>query len=509
VTDILGAAPLGLPAAAGHLIDADTEELVWISNESNFTPREGNYVLQITDELRELLFLDQANLVAVDHPKNTEIHPTSKLRPGKPFPPPVLMMLGDRVPLKRATQLDGADVTGQLAEMDGKVVSPKLRVPQLRGLAEPSGVILDFGPLPADKTLVLALTGWLHFGGGMANIAGSENPDLPFPFPVLQAQTPDGWKPVDAVVGAPAGKTKTILVDLTGKLPPGVRQLKITTAFEVHWDRIALFQSTQSLTDAASEPITGSGTGLANVRDIHGGNSCSLSLRERDGVRGGGGRSSSASPHPNPLAGSRPFRSLLPEGEGTGLHPPDMLRTRLATTAQMTTLAPASTDLHWRGFARYADQPWYVPLTPIYNQVEQTAPWFAVPTGWCTRYGPVDELLAHRDDRLVILNGGDELTLKFAADRLPRKPDGFVRDFFLFASGWDKDADYHVVRGETVEPLPSHQMKDQLYGQRNAPAGDGDQWIQRYNTRWVGPRMLPRKTESESTKVPLSMTERQ
>ena len=436
VTDILGAAPLGLPAAAGHLIDADTEELVWIGNEFNFAPREGNYVLQITDELRELLFLDQAALVAVDHPNNTEIHPTCKLRPGKPFPPPSLMMLGDRVQLKRATQLDGANVTAQLAEMDGKVVSPKLRIPQLRGLAEPSGVVLDFGPLPTDRTLVLALTGWLHFGGGMANIAGSEDPDLPFPFPVLQARTPDGWKPVDVVVGAPAGKTKTILVDLTGKLPPGTRQLKITTGFEIYWDRIALFQRAQRVTDAAPEPIAGSGA-------------------------------------------------------------------QRATATRMTTLAPASTDLHWRGFARYADQPWYVPLTPIYNEVEQTAPWSAVPTGWCTRYGPVDELLAHRDDHVVILNGGDELTLNFAADRLPRKPNGFVRDFFLLTSGWDKDADYHVVRGATVEPLPAHQMNDQLYGQSNAPTGDHDQWIQRYNTRWVGPRMLPRESESENANVPL------
>ena len=40
--------------------------------------------------------------------------------------------------------------------------------------------------------------------------------------PDIEAQIADGsWKPVAAEVGAPAGKTKTILVDLQGKLPPG------------------------------------------------------------------------------------------------------------------------------------------------------------------------------------------------------------------------------------------------------------------------------------------------
>jgi hypothetical protein len=39
---------------------------------------------------------------------------------------------------------------------------------------------LPFGPLPVNRPLVLALTGWIHFGGGMANIAASLDPTLPF-----------------------------------------------------------------------------------------------------------------------------------------------------------------------------------------------------------------------------------------------------------------------------------------------------------------------------------------
>jgi hypothetical protein len=320
--------------------------------------------------------------------------------------------LGHPYPLRHATRLDGTDVTDLLKENDGKLVSPlKLRVPQLRGLAEPHGVILDFGPLPIERPLLLALTGWLRFGGGMANVAASQDPTLPFPFPTLAVETSDGrWQPVPVPVGVPAGKTKTILVDLAGQLPPGSQRLKLTSAFELHWDRIALFERADQ------------------------------------------------------------------------------------SAARMVSFAPTHTDLHWRGFSAFEDHPWYVPLTPAYNDVHARPNWLITPAGWCTRYGPVEDLVAQRDDALVLLNGGDELTLSFAADQLPPKPAGYVRDFFLYTVGWDKDSDAHVVAGTTVEPLPFNGMDDQHYGQPQQPSRDRQWWIDKYNTRWVGPNILDRKS---------------
>ncbi len=42
----------------------------------------------------------------------------------------------------------------------------------------------------------------------MANVAGSLDPTLPFPFPALEVQLADGsWKVVQVEVGVPAGKT--------------------------------------------------------------------------------------------------------------------------------------------------------------------------------------------------------------------------------------------------------------------------------------------------------------
>jgi Flp pilus assembly protein TadD len=428
VTDILGSAPAGLPVAPGRYIEADTDEYVWIGNQDSVIPKEGHYSVRITEELREILYLDYARLAVADHPPGVEVHSTSRLVPGKPFPSHALVGVSGRIPFREARTLEGVDVTASLADNDGvKVSPPHIRGTHYRGLAEPHGVILDFGSLDAVSTPVLALTGWLRFGGGMANIAASHEPDFPFPFPVLEAETDLGWKKVDVQMGSPSGKTKTILVDLSGKLPPHTQRLRLTAAFEIHWDRIALFTT--------------------------------LGDRLR-----------------NPTEAGTSARIAIPS----------------SATVKYALIPPTRTDLHWRGYSDFADLPSSEPLTPIYSQV-RPHPFFQItPSGWATRYGAVDDLLAEKDNGLAVVVGGDELELQFDVTALPPVPPGMVRDFFLFTVGWDKDADYHVAAGDRIEPLPWHGMDDQKYGRQPRPAFPSDALQQKFATRWVGPRTYSR-----------------
>ena len=85
VTDILGAAPLGLPVNGTRYVEEDPDELLALGNEQQFPPKDGAYELRITEELREVLYLDHAQLVVVDHPADTLVLPTSKMLPGRPF----------------------------------------------------------------------------------------------------------------------------------------------------------------------------------------------------------------------------------------------------------------------------------------------------------------------------------------------------------------------------------------------------------------------------------------
>lgn len=249
VTDFLGAAPLGLPMNERMVVSADPEELLALGDTTTFPPRDGFFELRITEELREILYLDEAHLIAIDHPQGTVVHPTSKMLPGPPFPVHELWTLNPLAVPRQAVRSDGLDVTAHLAAIDQQMAAPvQVRRAQVRGLAEPYSITMDLGRLDAARPLVLALTGWIRFGGGMANISGSLDPTLPFPFPMLEVERADGsWQPVDVNVGTPAGKTKTILVDLAGKLPPDARRLRLSTAYEIYWDFAQLCERAESV----------------------------------------------------------------------------------------------------------------------------------------------------------------------------------------------------------------------------------------------------------------------
>lgn len=389
VTDLLGNSPLGLSIARGRVLPADPDEIVWIGGEESVRPRDGAYELVVTEELREVGYFDEVALLVVDHPGDVEVHPTDKLAP-PPFVPTEVWALRKRQLPRVAAGDDGIDRTESLQRIDGDYApAGRPLPPPIRGMCAPLTLTFDFGAIEPQAANVLALTGWIQYGDASTNIAMSQNTGLSVIPPTLEAESASkGWVSVDVVVGMPAGKTKTIVTDLTGKLPDDVQRLRLTTTFELYWDRAALFQK-------------------------HEGND--------------------------------------------------------VTVAQ---LPPTEATLHWHGYGDIRSRAVLHPMTPDFDRVSDTPPWRTTPQGWCTRYGDVSELVAARDERIVIMNGGDAITLRFDAQAIPPRPDGLQRSFFFFSVGWDKDADHNVVEGDQVLPLPVDMpLEDQLeYNTRFVPA---------------------------------------
>jgi tetratricopeptide (TPR) repeat protein len=243
VTDLIGSGALGLPMSRDVMYPVNPIETVVIGGDDVLAPRDGEYVVQVTSELREIAYMDTFRLLAVDHAPGVEIGSSDMLQ-GPPFRPSETWALSGRRPLRSARGDDGIDRTEALRELDGGYAPPgPLRPPPLRGSCEPMSLELDFGELPADRPLVLALTGWIEYGTASSDIALSQVPDLELIWPRLESRDADGrWVTLDVATGLPAGKGKTVLVDLAGALPEGADRLRLTTTYQVSWDRAALFE---------------------------------------------------------------------------------------------------------------------------------------------------------------------------------------------------------------------------------------------------------------------------
>lgn len=154
---------------------------------------------------------------------------------------------------------------------------------------------------------------------------------------------------------------------------------------------------------------------------------------------------------------------------------------------KITHIEPEMADLHYRGYSVMSQANPSSPELPDYNRLEGTKQRYRDLTGYYTRYGDVRELLDKVDDRYVIMNSGDEMTLRFAEQ--PAPPSGWVRDYMIAGDGWIKDGDYNSTFSKTVLPLPYHEKN--LYV--TPPGRLEDEWVYRhhpkdwetYQTRYV------------------------
>lgn len=243
VTDFLGSGALGLAVTRDITWPPDPIELVRIGDATEFRPRDGNYVVVLTSELREVDYFDTVRLVAVDLPSGREVHPTDSFMP-PPVTPSELWTVDEPLPLRAAQDTRGLDVTAELSRIDGRYALPGAVLPApLLGVCRPHSCTFDFGEIPPTGSLTIAVTGLLEFGTASSNIALSQTDTASLNWPALEAETVDGiWHPVAVNLGIPDGRAKTTVADLTGRLPAGTRRLRLSTSFQIYWDRVALFR---------------------------------------------------------------------------------------------------------------------------------------------------------------------------------------------------------------------------------------------------------------------------
>lgn len=246
-SDCLWAAPLGLQSAPGKFIPCRNWEYLRIPGD-RLKPKDGKYILQITEELREAAYFDQVELYAVDHPAEVDIFTNEKV--GPPFiAEHRIHTVRSRRPPVQARDMYGQDVLESIRHEDGRYFRGfKDRI--AKGLAPLHYLELDFGNIGPELKRVQAndntgrfllfLNGWIRPTDCSLNISFSQNPDEPNPIPpVLLVPDADGnWVKRLDPMGFPGGKPKTIVVDLTDVFLCDDYRVRIQTSHEIYWDEV-------------------------------------------------------------------------------------------------------------------------------------------------------------------------------------------------------------------------------------------------------------------------------
>ena len=375
------------------------------------------------EPLEEAVYLDQVRVLAVDHPADLEVYPNEYFASNPPYPEfkVVVSKSKDALPPAGAWDEHGHDV---LPELLAHRYFGDFALTQFQGFAKPHSLTLDLGEAYGGGPLWLLLHGEVEYFSANSMYAASQA-GVQAIAPYVEALDVKGkWVRVIDDMGFPAGGPRTMTADLTGKLPRGTQKIRITTNLQVYWDSILVSRTAQDVAPP--------------------------SRRLSDGE----GETPSGQP-----AGCRRYVCVTP-------------------------VPLVRADLGFHGF------PLKIEGTPpgnvqyIYEKVSATGP-YTRPAGTYTRYGDVLPLLTELDDRLVVFGSGDEVHLDFDPAKLPALPEGWVRDYFFAANGYEKDMDFYAAEGNFVAPLPFLRMGDYPYKPGESfPLDDAHvNYLLEYNTR--------------------------
>jgi tetratricopeptide (TPR) repeat protein len=253
VTDVIGA------AVVGHWFTPQRRNIPnpgeWIKVDgSRIAPVDGKLSLRFIEPMEEVNYIDQLRLIAVDHPEDVEVNPDERFLDDPPF-------ASGRVVASRATRPpvaawdgEGRDVLDTVSRPDHKFASGFKPSPY-DGFANIHALTLDLGDLQPNAPLRLLMTGYVNYFSATSLYAAWQAGIKPVS-PYVEAQLPDGtWQTIPGEAGFPAGLERTIVVDLTGKLPPGTRRIRLQSNLEIYWDQVLIDQSDDSQARTTEVPL--------------------------------------------------------------------------------------------------------------------------------------------------------------------------------------------------------------------------------------------------------------
>ena len=253
VTDVIGA------GVVGHWFTPTRRNIPnpgeWIKVDgAQIAPVNGKLSLRFMEPMEEANYIDQLRLVAVDHPENVEVNPDERFLDDPPFASGrVVATAGARLPVG-AWDGEGRDVLDQVSRRDHIFASGFTALPY-DGFANLHTLTLDLGETKQNAPLRLLMTGYVNYFSATSLYAAWQAGVKPIS-PYVEAQLPDGeWQRIADDVGFPAGLERTIVVDLSGKLPVGARRIRLVTNLEIYWDQLLIDNNAEAEARTAEVPL--------------------------------------------------------------------------------------------------------------------------------------------------------------------------------------------------------------------------------------------------------------
>jgi hypothetical protein len=241
VTDVIGAAVVGHWFTPARRNTPNPGEWVKIDG-ANVALVNGKISVRFMEPMEEVNYIDQLRMVAVDHPEDVEVNPDERFLDDPPFASGrVVTSEGTRLPAG-AWDGEGRDALDRLSRRDHVFASGFKALPY-DGFANLHALTLDLGQIKADAPLRLLMTGYVNYFSATSLYAAWQAGLKEIP-PYVEAQLPDGtWQRIPGDAGFPAGLERTIVVDLTGKLPAGTRRIRLITNLQIFWDQVLIDQN--------------------------------------------------------------------------------------------------------------------------------------------------------------------------------------------------------------------------------------------------------------------------
>jgi len=241
VSDLLGVGGIGYALGPGEYNLPRPWERLMLPPDA-LAPRDGHLVLKLGEPMEEITYLDAARLIAYDLPPGWLMTVDERMAVLGPEPTGAPIFARLAVAPVQAVNDRGEDVIDTILETDLRAAPVGDLDLRFIGRLESEHrltLVFDEDLDRLGDNLVLIADGWVEYPYSQTNFAAWQA-SADYRAPSLEARGADSsWSLLFEQFGYPAGMPRQMALPLPS-LPPGTRELRLSTNQEVYWDRVVV-----------------------------------------------------------------------------------------------------------------------------------------------------------------------------------------------------------------------------------------------------------------------------